>query len=303
MYNPFIFLCLQTIILWSLVIFLHRKKEVFTLIPLYAFLALLTLLTQNFSDLGFAITFDNLFFLISSFSFFTPLMLGVLLIYLFEGPRATRFALGIIASTYILYVGIIFLVGLQVDTTNWISLDYHHFVNYFWSLTAVIADIFFIAIFWELLEKIKKIPLFIKVFLVIFVTFLLDTLIFATGVFGGQAIYWSILRGDLMIRLCLTLIATPIVTIYLNAEKYNEETRVKPKKFWEILNFHSDLEVKMKSMEEVLKRQKELEDELKKSEEKYSLAWYDELRTIRWEEMFPFPSVSLGEIKQLLALI
>ena len=33
------------------------------------------------------------------------------------------------------------------------------------------------------------------------------------------------------------------------------------------------------------------------------LAWRDNIRTIKWEEMFPNPSVSLGEIKQLLIIV
>ena len=33
------------------------------------------------------------------------------------------------------------------------------------------------------------------------------------------------------------------------------------------------------------------------------LAWRDSLRTINWEEMFPYPSVSLEHIRQLLALV
>ena len=268
----FLFLCLQTITLWFLVIFLHRKKEKITLIPLYSLLAVLTILTHNLSDLGFAITLGNWCFLIASFSFFTSLMLGVLFIYLFEGPRATRLALFIIFFTSILYIIVISLLNLQVDTTKWISLDYSHLVTYFWSISAIIIDVFFIAIFWELLEKIKKINLFIRIFLVILFTFLIDALIFVTGAFYGQAIYLQILYGDLVTRLVLAIIATPIVTLYLKSEKYNETSRKKPKNFWDILNFHSDLETEIQSMEEVLREEKELKDKLQKSEEKYFLA-------------------------------
>ncbi len=32
------------------------------------------------------------------------------------------------------------------------------------------------------------------------------------------------------------------------------------------------------------------------------LAWRDTLRTIRWEEVFPNPSISLREIKQLMII-
>ncbi|MEI8270190.1 MAG: PAS domain-containing protein [bacterium] len=296
MYTPFLFLCLQTIILWFIIIFLHRQKERFTLIPLYSFLAILTVLTHNLSDLGFIITLNNFHFLIASFSFFTSLMLGVLFIYLFEGPKATRLALYIILFSSFLYIGIMYLLGLQIGDFKWMSLDLSHLITYFWSIAAIIVDVFFIAIFWELLGRIKKIPLLIQVFLVIFGTFLIDALIFVTGVYLGQPVYWSILQGDLLVRIALALIASPIIVMYLKTEKYSEIERVKPKNFWEILNFHSDLETKIKSMEEVLKHQKELEDQLKKSEEKYLLAleganagiwdWDIEKNNIMYSEKF-----------------
>ncbi|MEI7765121.1 MAG: PAS domain-containing protein [bacterium] len=269
---PIIFLCIQTIILWFLVIFFHRQKERFTIIPLYALLAILTIFTHNLSDLGFAITVNNWYFLIGSFSFFTSLMLGVLFIYLFEGPRATRFALLVILFTSFLYIGIVFILKIEVNTINWFPINYEHLVTYFWSIFAIIIDIFFIAVVWELLGKIKKIPLLLQIFLVIFGTFLIDAIIFVTGVFGGKIIYWSVLWGDLSVRIILALIATPIVDLYLKSEKYNENARLKPKNFWEILNFHSDLESKIETMEEMFKHQKKLENELKNSEERYYLA-------------------------------
>ena len=268
----FLFLCIQTLILWLLVIVLHRQKNRFTLIPLYAYIAVLTLLTHNLSDLGFAVTMSGWFFLISSFSFFTALMLGILFIYLFEGPRATRLALFVILGVSFFYIGVVYLLGLQANTGSWVALSPTRFVYYFWSISAIIVDVFFITIVWELLGKIQKLPFFLKVFLVIFGTYCIDTLIFATGVFGGQPLYASVLRGDLSTRLILAIIATPIISFLLKSEGYKEEVRDKPKDAWEILNFRSDLETRIESMEESNKEQKRLEGELKKSHEKYALA-------------------------------
>lgn len=292
MFSPLIFLCIQTITLWFIVIFLHRKKEHLTLAPLYSFLAVLTILTHNFSDLGFAITFNNLFFLISSVSFFTSLMLGVLIIYIFEGPKATRLALFIILLTSFVYIGIAFLLGLQVDTSKWFLFDQEHLVGYFWSISAIIVDVFFIAILWELLGRIKNIPVFVQIFLVFIGTFFIDTLIFVTGVFFNQPFYLSVLKGDLLVRTSLALIVTPFIGTYLKSKNYKQKTQ----KIWEILNFSSNLESKIKTMEEMITKQKELENELKKSEETYHLAleganagiwdWNIEKNQITYSEKF-----------------
>lgn len=85
---PLIILFLQTVFFWSLAVILYRFKNRYTLIPLYCYIAITTILTHNLSDLGLGITTGNWYFFISSFSFFTTLMLGVFLLYLLEGPRA-----------------------------------------------------------------------------------------------------------------------------------------------------------------------------------------------------------------------
>ena len=272
MITPFLYLGIQSLFLWFLVIFLHRQKNRFTLIPLYAYIAILTIFTHNLSDLGFAVTVNQWYFLIGSVSFFTTLMLCMLFLYLFEGPRATRLALLIVLGASSFYIGIVFLLNMQVDTSKWIVITSERMWVYFWSIFAIILDGFFIAIFWEILEKTKKPSIFIRVFLVIFGTYLLDTLIFTTGVFGAQTIYASVLQGNLMTRLLLALVITPIISISLRREGYIEEKREKPKNVWEILNFRSDLETKIETMEDGIKIQKVLQERLKESQETYYLA-------------------------------
>lgn len=269
----FLYLCLQTIALWAIVILLHRQRNKYTLIPLYSFIAVLTLFTHHLSDLGFAVTVNNIYFLISSFSFFTSLMLGILFIYLFEGPRATRLALMTILGSSFFYIGIVALLGLQTDTSQWIALSASRLVYYFWSISAIIIDIFFIAIFWEILKKLHAIPFVFRIFLVIFGTYILDTLIFATGVFGGQSMYLSVLEGNLIIRLILALVVTPIAAYFMKKEGYMEGDKSENRSVWAILNFKSDLEAKIQTMEEALKVQADLEGKLKESREQYQLAF------------------------------
>jgi PAS domain S-box-containing protein len=258
--------------LWFLVIFFHRQKNRFTLIPLYSYLAILTLLTHNLSDLGFAVTVNQWYFLISSFSFFTALMLGILFIYLFEGPRATRLAISIIVFVSFFYIGLVFLLNMQADTSKWVVLTFDHLKYYFFSISAIVIDVFFITIVWELLEKLNKIPLLLRLFIIIFGTYLLDTLIFVTGIFGSQSMYVSVLQGNLTIRFILALIATPIAHSYLKEEKYSAKTRNKPQVIWEILNFRSDLESKIQTMAEIIKHEDELKRALEESQETYRLA-------------------------------
>lgn len=269
---PFVILCLKTLIFWFLVVVLHQQKYRITIIPLYAYIAILTVLMHNFTDLDFAIVVDQWFFLVSSFSLFTTMMFGILFLYLFEGPRAARIGLWVILFSSFFYIWTVYFLGFEVDTTKWVQFDMTQAVYYFWSMLAIVLDVIFLAVFWEILSKIKSLNLLTRVFLVTFGVFALDSIVFTTGAFRGTDFYPAILKGNLAIRFFLSLIGAPIMAHFLKEEGFAEEKREKPKNYWEIINFRSDLEMKILSLEEVIASKKVLEDKLKDSQEKYELA-------------------------------
>lgn len=272
MITPFLILCVQTLLLWFFVGILYRVRHRITLIPFYAYIGVLTILTHNLTDLGFSIVVDQWFFLIGSFSFFTTLMFAVLFLYLFEGPRAGRFGLFTILFTSLFYVGIVYLLNFQVDVTHWVQFDLTRGIYYFWSILAIVLDILFLAFVWELLSKIKSLPLFIRVFLITFGVFVLDALVFTTGVFWSSDVYLSILKSNLVIRFILSFIGALFIAYFLKSGGFSEEKREKPKNFWEILNFRSDLETKIDTLEGMVEKYKDLEKKLRETEETYKLA-------------------------------
>ncbi len=266
-----IILAIQTILCWSLVVFLYRMKSKFTLIPIYAYLAILTVLMHNFSDLGFAVLWGKLFFLVASVSLFTTLMFIILFLYLFEGVRAAMMALSVILGASFFYIFLVYILQSLVDTSAWVHFDWAALQMYFWSMLAIVVDIFLLAIFWEILSKIKFLKLLYRVFIVTFFILLIDTFIFTTGVFGAKDFYLSALQGNVLVRLILSVLAAPLITLFLKSEGFNEDKRNKPRNFWEILNFHSDLESKISNLEDIIKKNKALEDKLKKASETYEL--------------------------------
>jgi hypothetical protein len=227
-------------------------------------------LTHNFSDLGFVVTIGGWYFLIAFFHF-TPIMFAVLMLYLLKDhvPPEVHFDYCLVQ---LLYVLIVFFTGVMTDTHNWITLGTAQISNYFWSLLAITFDIFFMAIFWELLSKIKSLPLLLKVFLVTVMVLSFDTLIFTTGFFGGSDIYWSILKGNLVTRLILSIFASTFITVSLKSDGFTEENREKPTEVWEVLNFRSDLETKIKTLEDSINSEKALRDKISQSEEAFKLA-------------------------------
>ncbi len=222
-------------------VFLHSKKDSITLTPLYAYVAILTVLTHNLSDLGFKLVLNDWVFIVSSFSMFTTLMFCILLLYLFEGPRAGRFALWIILFSSFFYIGVVFFLGFITDTSSWILIDSARISYYFWSILAIIIDVIFLAIAWEVLSRATSLNLLLRVFVIIFGVFALDTLIFTTGVFGTSEMYLSILQGNLLMRLALSAFGAPVMAYFLIAGGFSEDKRDRPKSVLEILNFQSDL--------------------------------------------------------------
>ncbi|MEW6617377.1 MAG: PAS domain-containing protein [Patescibacteria group bacterium] len=272
MITPFLILCVQTLLLWFFVGILYRTRNRITLIPFYAYIGMLTILTHNLTDLGFSIVVNQWFFLIGSFSFFTTLMFAILFLYLFEGPRAGRFGLFTVLFTSFFYIGIVYLLNLQVDVTHWVQFDLTRGVYYFWSILAIVLDILFLAFVWELLSKVKSLPLPVRVFIIIFGVFALDALVFTTGAFWNSDLYASMLKSNLITRLVLSFIGAPLIAYLLKSGGFSEEKREKPKNFWEIVNFRSDLETKIVTLEEMIKKYKDLEEKLRETEETYRLA-------------------------------
>ncbi len=265
---PLLYLSIQTLSLWILLFLFYRLRKQFTLIPFYSLITLSIFLAQHFANPNFDIVVGQWHFVMGSVTFFTTVMMGVLMLYLLEGARATRLAFWVIFLTTIFYEVLIFFVNQEMGNSSLFVWSSRVVILGLWSLLALTADVFFIAIFWELLAKVFKMPIIVRVFLVILGTFVLDTVIFVTGVFGGQATYWLIIQSNLWVRLILALFASPLVSIYLELEGFAEKQKEKKQNTWEILNFRSDLELKIRSMEDVLKSEAALASDL----EKYKMA-------------------------------
>lgn len=266
-----LFLIIQTLIFWILAFVLHRFKNRITLIPLYAYLAVLTILTHNFADLSFAIVSGDWFFLISSFVYFTSLMLVILWLYIFEGPRAARQGLYTVWGVSIIYIVSVIFLNLEVVQSNWIVFTFERLKYYIWSLLAVTVDVIAIAVLWELFTKLRIIPLVIRLFLISFIVYSIDAVIFVTGVFGGSANYLSILQSDLTLRFFLGIFIALTMRFFIGIEGFDEEKREKSKSLWEIVNLKSDLEQRIGVLESDIKTNEMLVKQLKESQDLYNM--------------------------------
>lgn len=242
-------LCFQTVVFWSLVVALYQlKHHRLTLIPLYAYIAVLTVFMHNLTDLGFSVIINDWFFLVSSFSFFTAQMFAILFLYLLEGPKTIKLSLLVILASSIFYAFVVYTLGFQADFSNWVGLNYSRATSYIWSNSAIIIDMIFMAMIWEILSKIRFLNLTTRIFLVMLSVFSLDALIFATGAFRDSRIYLPMLQGNIAIRLALSLIGAPIIASSLRSEGFDEEKRARPENFLKVLDPNSDPKLDMATL-------------------------------------------------------
>ena len=268
----FLILVIHTVILWMLVFFLHRFRSRLTLIPLYGLLAALVVYTHVLSTFETSVVQWGFYFLVSSTAYFTPLLLIILIVYLFDGVRAARKGLEIVIGISLLQAFVVYISNVEDATHMFIPANPANFINYFWSAVAMVIDIALMGVVWEILGKSSRLPLTLKVILLIFIVFVFDTFIFVTGVFGASANYLSIIVSDLVVRLILSVIMGIVIADYLESSAFSEEKRIKPKKIWEIVNFRSALEEEVSSLQAEVEKRKISETELRASRELYKLA-------------------------------
>lgn len=266
--TQFLALVFNTLLLWTVCLVLHRYRTRLTLIPFYGFIGALVVYTHTLSSHSINVVSWNLYFHVASTAYFTTLLLAIFLLYLFDEVKAARKGLEIIILISLFQFFVVFITSLE-DTKNiFISADLSNFSNYFWSLIAMVIDVAMMAVLWELLSRIKTLPNLIKVPLLIFVVFAVDTLIFATAVFGGTPAYLDILKADFIVRAGLALLMGSIIANYLQSTHYSEAKRIKPEKLWDIVNFKSMLENEVAMLQMEVGKRLAAEKELVATQEK-----------------------------------
>ena len=88
--------------------------------------------------------------------------------------------------------------------------------NYGASIIATLTDLLALTVVWGCLINVRRrIPLGVSVLVSLLAIMWMDSLIFITLAFGDSPGYWSTLKGTLVSRSVVALLATPVLTMYL----------------------------------------------------------------------------------------
>ena len=266
-------LAAEAFTVYGLVLWSHSLRHRFGLAFFYALLGSLTAIMSWVTDAGVVVKFGDVSFLVGSTVFYTSLLLGVFVVYVFDGPRATRVAILTVVGVSALVPVISLVLHTQMRLSSTTPLGYVPIpslrINTA-SVLATLADLIFLAVAWEFLHgKLHFIPVAAKAFLTLLGVMWLDVVLFNTGAFLGTPAYVSIMSGTLFSRLIITIFAAPILWGYLNWQSSLAGVSLPHRPVFAILQELSELRVELQCAQEEIQRRKMAETSLARSEKRY----------------------------------
>jgi PAS domain S-box-containing protein len=211
-------LFLNSALLVAAVLGFHSLRHRFSLAFSYSLLGMIVasvwILPQTL-----AVRVGGMEFLVASTVLFTGVLMGVFLCYVFDGPSAGRTAIAVVVCGTILFplTALLFRkLFLAVTPNSPCPFPPIAWFNYLASIIAILIDLLALTMVWGLLNRYRrKIPLGVSVLASLLSIMWMDALIYTTLAFGGTPEFGSIIKGTLVSRSIVALLATPPLTLYL----------------------------------------------------------------------------------------
>jgi uncharacterized PurR-regulated membrane protein YhhQ (DUF165 family) len=166
-----------------------------------------------------AVQVGQITFVIGSTVFYTALLLGIFVVYVFDGPKATQIAISTVAGVSIMVPVIAAALHRQMALIGnarpaLVPLPSLRINSA--SVAATLVDLLFLAMAWEFLGKPPlNLTLWLRAFLTLLGVMWLDVFLFATLAFGGTPEYLNIMKGTLVSRFIISVFALPFLYGYL----------------------------------------------------------------------------------------
>jgi uncharacterized PurR-regulated membrane protein YhhQ (DUF165 family) len=265
MRSELLVLIAEAIGVYFLVLGTHALRTRFGLAYFYALLGGLTAVMSWVTDAGVRVNLPHVSLMVGSTVFYTALLLGVFVVYVFDGPRATRLAISIVAGVSILVPLISLVLHWQVrfsDAPALVHVPAPDLRINAASVLATIADLFFLAIAWEFLGKPRlNMPLWLRSFLTLLGVMWLDVILFGTGAFLGNARYFEIVTGTFLSRLIISVFAYPFLYIYLAQQNRRFGLTIEHRPILSILKEIKEVRLELTLAQQEIEQRKRVERE------------------------------------------
>jgi uncharacterized PurR-regulated membrane protein YhhQ (DUF165 family) len=282
--NEAIILIVEAMVVYFLVLWAHSLRHRFGPVHFYALIGGLTAIMSWVTDAGVHIQVGGITFVVGSTVFYTALLLGVFVIYVFDGPRATRIAISTVVGVSIMVPLIAMALHFQARLVGSSAINYVPLPSLRINTASVITtvvDLIFLAIVWEYFGKPKlKIQLWLRAFLTLLGVMWLDVILFATGAFAGEVAYLSIIKGTLISRFIISVFALPFLYGYLHMQNKKKGISIENRPVLAILKQVAEISVELSSAQEEIARRKAAEIERDRVIHKLQTA-LSEVKTLR----------------------
>ncbi len=260
MKNECIILILEAMAVYSLVLWAHSMRSRVGLAYFYALLGGITAVMSWVTDAGVKVEVGGVIFMAGSTVFYTSLLLGVFVVYVFDGPRATRIAISTVAGVSIMVPIIALVLHVQIKLTGNAQLGYVPIpslrINTA-SVLATVADLVFLAISWEFFSKRKAyLWLWLRAFLTLLGVMWLDVILFATGAFAGSPDYRNIMTGTLVSRFLISIFACPFLYLYLYWQNSKVGVNIENRPLFAILKEVGEVRAELSMAQREIERRK-----------------------------------------------
>ncbi len=273
MNQDLVILVFESMAIYLLVLGAHAMRHRFGSAPFYTMLGGITAVMSWVTDAGVQIEVAGLTFMVGSTVFYTSLLLGVFVVYVFDGPRATRIAILTVAGVSALAPLIAAVLHLQMEILNAAPLGYVPLPSLRVNIASVVAtvlDLIFLAMAWEIFGSplIRK-NIWFRSFLTLLGVMWLDVILFSTGAFSGTSGYFSIMEGTLYSRLAISVFASPFLYIYLKWQSRKPGYALENRPVLAILKEVAEVREELSLARQEIELRKQAEEALHQSEVRY----------------------------------
>lgn len=250
----------------------HSLRHRFGLAHYYALIGGVTAVMSWVTDAGVVVEVGGITFVVGSTVFYTSLLLGVFVVYVFDGLRATRIIISTVIGVSIMVPLIAVVLNLQMKLSGAPALSYLPSPSLRINTASVFAtfmDLVFLAIAWEYLNnRLQWIPMGIRAFLTLLGVMWLDVILFATGAFAGTGHWGSIVQGTALSRLIVSCFAAPLLWAYLSWQNHHWGTQMTKRPVLAILRQFAEMKKELTQAQQEIERRKKAEMALRESQER-----------------------------------
>jgi len=293
-----IILGLQAVAMYLLVLGAHSLRHRFGPVHFYALLGGVTAIMSWVTDAGLAVSVGGITFVVGSTVFYTSLLLGVFVIYVFDGPGPARTAISTVMGVSILTPVVAAVLQAQMGLMEGAAsapIPQPDLRINTASVITTFVDLIFLGIAWEFLGKPRlHLGLWFRAWLTLLGVLWLDVLLFATGAFAGTPAFVSIATGTLVSRFIISLFALPFLYGYLTWQTATRKTSFENRPVLAILRQVEEIEAELSLAQREIERRRRAEAALRESKAVLSATgkmakvggWRldAETRELRWTE-------------------